>query len=359
MFTEASCRRLRRFALLITVVLAAGAGPATQPGRPDAGVAALAGQTPVKLILDVDMDSDCDDAGALGLLHALADRDEVEILAVTTSALNVYSGPCVDAINTYYGRPDIPIGTARAPAPDQASKYAQRVAEKGKYDLPKGVAAPDAVEVYQRVLAAQADGSVTVVTVGDMTNLAKLLKVPAADGKPAGSELVKAKVKLWVCMGGNFIGSPAHDDIKLTNNNFTLYPEATYDAITNWPTPIVFAGREVCSVPSGLKAGAVLKDTPADNPVRQAYEAYFDGKIQDRHVADLATVLFAVRGLGDRWDAHATGRMDLQKDMTFTWVEDGSHNQAYLLKRRIDGQPNDRQIEKEIDALLAAPPKKK
>jgi hypothetical protein len=163
MFTEASCRRLRRSALLITVVLAAGAGPATQPGRPDAGVAALAGQAPVKLILDVDMDSDCDDAGALGLLHALADRDEVEILAVTTSALNVYSGPCVDAINTYYGRPDIPIGTARAPAPDQASKYAQRVAEKGKYDLPKGVAAPDAVEVYQRVLAAQADGSVTTL----------------------------------------------------------------------------------------------------------------------------------------------------------------------------------------------------
>ena len=32
---------------------------------------------PVKLILDTDMSGDCDDAGALALLHALADRGRV------------------------------------------------------------------------------------------------------------------------------------------------------------------------------------------------------------------------------------------------------------------------------------------
>ncbi|MEP1642867.1 MAG: nucleoside hydrolase, partial [Rhodopirellula bahusiensis] len=40
---------------------------------------------PVKLILDTDMSGDCDDAGALPLLHALADRGECEILAVVTN----------------------------------------------------------------------------------------------------------------------------------------------------------------------------------------------------------------------------------------------------------------------------------
>ena len=32
---------------------------------------------------------------------------------------------------------------------------------------------------------------------------------------------MKKKVKLWVCMGGNFVGRPAEDDLKLGNNNFT------------------------------------------------------------------------------------------------------------------------------------------
>ncbi|HEX2948998.1 MAG TPA: hypothetical protein VHV83_05450 [Armatimonadota bacterium] len=65
------------------------------------GVAALAGQHPVRMIFDCDMDNDCDDAGAMAVLHTLADKHEVEILAVMISALDQYSGPCVDAINTY------------------------------------------------------------------------------------------------------------------------------------------------------------------------------------------------------------------------------------------------------------------
>ena len=39
---------------------------------------------------------------------------------------------------------------------------------------------PEAVEVYRRVLAAQPDHSVTIVTVGYLTNLAHLLAAPAA-----------------------------------------------------------------------------------------------------------------------------------------------------------------------------------
>jgi hypothetical protein len=157
-------------------------------------------------------------------------------------------------------------------------------------------------------------------------------------------------------MGGNFIGRPAHDDLKRGNNNFTVDAKATYAAITHWPTPIVFVGREVCSVPSGLKVGAALADTPAGNPVRIAYELYFGGKARDRHVADLATVLYAVRGLGNDWDAERPGRMNLQPDMTFTWVPDPAGRQAYLLKKTIDGKPNDRAIEQEIQTLLTTAP---
>src|SRR5687768_10367927 len=68
---------------------------------------------PVRIIFDTDMDSDCDDAGALAVLHALADRGEAEILATVASSKNPWSAPCVDAINTYYGRGDLPIGVPK------------------------------------------------------------------------------------------------------------------------------------------------------------------------------------------------------------------------------------------------------
>lgn len=311
-----------------------------QPAR---GPAARLGRRPVRLILDTDMDSDCDDVGGMAIMHVLADRGEADLLAVMVSGLNPWSGPCVDAINTWYGRPDLAIGVARAPAPDQASRYAEGVARRLPHRLQRSADAPDALGLYQRVLAAQPDGSVTVVTIGDMTNLARLLATPG------GSELVRAKVAVWVCMGGNFIGRPARDDLKLSNNNFTLDPAATLAAIRAWPTPIVFAGREMCSVPSGLKVGACLARAPADHPARIAYELYHDGTARDRHVADLAAILAAVRGLGGRWDAEGHGRMDLRPDMTFDWRYDRDAH-AYLLKRA-----DDRAIERELEELLLAP----
>lgn len=324
---------------------------------PEQGPAKLAGQAPVRVILDTDFDTDCDDAGALAVLHALADLDEAEILGVMISGRNEHSGPAIDAINTYYGRADLPIGAAGRHAPLRDSRYTRAVAESCPHDLRRSSDAPDAVDLYRELLAAQPNDSVTIVTVGYMTNLASLLAAPADDKRPSGRDLIRTKVKLWICMGGNFVGKPARDDLKIVNPNFTTDKEAAYAAIDGWPTPIVFAGREVCSVPSGLKAGADLSETPVTNPVRVAYAAYFGGKPQDRHVADLVTVLFAVRGLRDYWNAEGRGGMNLQPDMRFAWSYDHDHAHAYLLKRNDkDGRPNDRRIESVLNALLIQPP---
>jgi len=40
---------------------------------------------PVKIFFDTGMETDCDDAGAMAVLHTLADRGECEILATVTS----------------------------------------------------------------------------------------------------------------------------------------------------------------------------------------------------------------------------------------------------------------------------------
>ena len=314
--------------------------------------------TPIKIIFDTDMDSDCDDVGALAMLHALADRGEVGLLAVMTSSSNPWSAACVDAVNTYFGRPDLPLGKYQGKVSPSASRYAQKIAERFPQDTGKGEQLPAAVALYQRILSQQPDQSVVILTVGDLSNLAALLKHEPEAGAASGETLVKRKVREWVCMGGNFIGKPAKDDLKLGNNNFTMDKPSSYHAVKHWPGLITFVGREVGSVPSGLKAGKRLAELPSDNIVRAAYEYYFGGKVQDRHVADQNAVLYAARGLRDYWDCETNGYMDLQPDNTFVWRYDMDKHH-YLLKRKVNGQPNDRQIERVIEDLMMHLPAKK
>ena len=63
---------------------------------------------PVRLIFDTDMMGDVDDVGTVAVLHALADRGEVRILAMGLSGKNRWSPLCLDALNTYFNRPEIP-----------------------------------------------------------------------------------------------------------------------------------------------------------------------------------------------------------------------------------------------------------
>lgn len=340
-------RFLQFTASLLLILLFGGEAPAQSPKA-----------VPVKLIFDTDMDSDCDDVGALAMLHALADKGEVEILAVMTSAANQWSLPCVDAVNTFFGRPDIPLGRYEGKVPATPSKYAKQIAERFPHDNGKGNRVTNAVALYRRILAAQPDESVVILSVGDLSNLAALLKHAPEQGKPTGEQLVKQKVREWVCMGGNFIGKPAKDDLKLGNNNFTLDKPSSHFAITHWPGLITFVGREVGSVPSGLKAGKRLAELPKDNIVRAAYEYYFDGMVKDRHVADQTAVLYAVRGLRDYWDCEKRGYMDIQPDNTFVWRYEQDKHQ-YLLKRKVDGKPNDREIERVIEELMMHQPGKR
>ena len=310
---------------------------------------------PVKIIFDSDMDGDCDDVAALALLHVLADRGEAKILATITCGRNEWSPQCLSAINTYYGRSDIPVGRPKKGIL-RPSAYTQVVAQRCPHPRKTAEDAQDAAELYRRILQDQPDNSVVIATVGFMTNLAAVLDLPADGDKPSGRDLLQKKVKLWACMGGNFIGKPATDDLSLGNVNFQKDSVATLTAIKNWPTRLVFVGRQIGSVPSGLKVGAHFRDLPADHPVRVAYEAYFKGVTQDRHIADPTTILFAVRGLRDYWDIESHGYMDLQPDMRFTWKYDHDSNQSYLLKRQVNGKPNDRQIEKVVEELVMTPP---
>lgn len=333
---------------ILPLLLAIACGLATR---------AQPGTAPVKIFFDTDMLTDCDDAGALAVLHALADKGECEILATVVSVPDLNSVATVAVINRHYGRPNLPLGMVRSGGVKQKSPYVGKVAAEFPHAVKSADSVPDAVLVYRDVLEKQPDHSVVIVTVGYLTNLKGLLELPAGDGRASGRELIQRKVKRYVCMGGNFIGHPPKDDLKLGNVNFQRDAASAHFVIRNWPGEIVFAGREVCSVPSGLAIGASLLKTPTNNPVRRAYEHYFGGTAKNRHVADLATVLYAVRGPRGYWDVSPPGRMDLRPDITFDWKPAADGNQRYLLKKQLDGRPNDRYVESVLDELLTQPPR--
>ena len=180
-----------------------------------------------------------------------------------------YSPACLDAINTYYGRGDIPIGMLhKGKTPEEANMIrvpATRTRSDGSFvyphDLTDGKDAPEATGLLRRVLSKEKDGTVVIVQVGFSTNLARLLDSRADDSSPLdGRALVKRKVRLLSIMGGAFPeGKPEY-------NIETDVPSAK-KLLSEWPTPIVASGYEI-----GNKvvypASSILKDYGyvADHP---------------------------------------------------------------------------------------------
>ena len=89
--------------LLGAVLLAACNG-----GRPATEVSEA---QPVRLILDTDLGPDYDDVGAIALMHALADSGYVNVLATISSNKDERVVPCIEVLNTYFDRPDLPFDT--------------------------------------------------------------------------------------------------------------------------------------------------------------------------------------------------------------------------------------------------------
>lgn len=305
----------------------------------------------VKIIFDTDMLTDCDDAAALGMLHKLADRGEAEILATMVTSSYPFSAPVVDAINTYYNRPHIPIGVPKAGRGvyRDNSSFLDVVAVEFPHHLKSNAEAPDAVALYRKILSEQEDSSVVILTVGYMSNLKPLLQ-SASDCYSAlsGKELVRKKVKVWICMGGNFPVDDASDNV-----NFTRDPEAAVYTLTQWPGRIVFAGREIGHT---IFVGDRLKETPTNNPVRRAYQLHREKAKAvhwNHHTADPSAVLLAVRGILNYWTLSKCGYIDIKKNCSFVWKDLPGGNQQYIIQKM-----DRRKLGIILEDLMIMPPEK-
>src|SRR5690606_2964941 len=96
----------------------------------------MAAHAQQKVILDTDMDSDVDDVHALAVLHALEKKGEVEIIGVIVTSDDTHAASCVDVLNTFYGRLDIPIGFLKKQLNlREFSKYTKALHNEFPHDL--------------------------------------------------------------------------------------------------------------------------------------------------------------------------------------------------------------------------------
>lgn len=285
---------------------------------------------PAGIILDTDMATDCDDAGAMAVLHALADAGEARIAAIVVNNKDSASVGAVAAINAFYGRPGIPLGAYQgdavgAPAGIFVHTLAEDTAAYG-HVIRLRTEAPPALEVYRRTLAGMPDGSAVIVSIGHLNNLSDLLRSGADEHSPlSGMELIRKKVAHVVMMGGDYPAGREH-------NFFARGSDAvSADVVHGWPTPILFSGY---TLGYAVMTGPGLATLPERHPVRRAYALHPTKPLErGRPSWDQTAVLAAVRGPGCHWELSEPGFNRVASDGSNAWEHrpDGSH--AYLVER--------------------------
>ena len=311
------------------------------------------------LIYDTDMGNDVDDALALAMIHALQTRKRCRLLAVTITKDNDYAAPYVDLVNTFYKRPNVPIGVVRNGVTKEDGKFVRQVAQ-AKYmseplyphDLTTGKIAPKATGLLRKILAAQPDQSVIIAQVGFSTNLSRLLDTKPDKFSPlTGSELVAKKVKFLSIMAGSFKTIESNDRY-LEYNVETDIPSAK-KLFKNWPTPVIASGFEIgLAVPYPHQSIQQDFNYVAHHPIKHAYDLYC-GLSHNRPTWDLTSVLYAVHPDREYFSLSEPGRITVQDDGFTQFDPDPNGNHQYLIMNELQKA----RVEEALTMLASQPPK--
>ena len=314
----------------------------------------------VKIIFDTDMGSDCDDAGALAVLHVYADRGLAEIIGCIYSSGKVpYGAGIVEAINSYYGRPDIPIGAAHDdefgdPVDKMtAEKLAKDTAAFGNTII-HSRDAREMTALNRRLLARAEDSSVVYLTVGHTKGFHDLLVSKPDNISPlSGHELVRKKVKRWVAMGALGADNPEGDYRKEWNFHFNGSAPYTKYLVENCPVPIIYiaAGSDVLT-------GKSLKAAPPGSIVRTVYRDWLwnvEQKTLDdqRPSWDLIAVYYAVEGLAEYLVGGEDGWLEVDVDQGARWIQGERKNPQTFVSLK---PGMNQELADYLNALLAARP---
>jgi len=284
---------------------------------------------PVSVIFDTDMAPDYDDVGALAMLHALADNGEAKILATVSSNMYVNAAPCIEIINIYFGRPDIPIGAPRKGPnmvdprfTEEYEHWPDVLPTRYTHTIKSSDETPDAVKVYRKILASEPDTSVNIITVGFLTNVAALLQSPPDQFSDLnGKELVKKKVRRLISMAGRFVeGEEVGWEF-----NVVIDSTASVIVFNEWPTPVLICGFEIgVEILTGLR---LIASDIQNSPVKDAFEMGMKLDVHGRNSWDQTAILAGVRDPLKYFDI-LKGRMIVNPNGSNTWEDDpnGPHD---------------------------------
>ncbi len=293
----------------------------------------------VPIIFDTDIGNDVDDVLALGMIHALQSRGECELLAVTITKDHELAASLTDAVNSFYGRGEIPIGVCRSGVTPAEGKFIglgnQRDGGKLRYphDLLSGKDAPDAVDVLRQALANAKDSSVVFAQVGFSTNLSNLLDSKPDKHSPlSGVDLVKKKARLLSIMAGAFTQIPGKNG---------LYDHKEYNVVKDipsakklskqWPTLIIWSGFEIgLSLPYPHES--ILNDYKyvEHHPLPESYIVYIPPP-HNRPTWDLTSVLHGVRPEHKYFSTSKPGRVSVADNGLTTFKESAGGPHRYLI----------------------------
>lgn len=211
------------------------------------------------------------------------------------------------------------------------------------------------MQTYRSVLASAVNGSLTVISIGFLTNLADMLRSGADSASTlTGAELIQAKVAELVVMGGTY---PSGWEFNFGG----VDPESAAYVLANWPStvPTTFSGYELgAQIYSG---GQLPERAPSDSPVLAAYQWYGDRCNTINKSYDPVTVLYGILGLygSEAFGlaspfayANEYGYNTLASDSgENVWVDDKSVTNQHWLRLRAGSSPED--IGNFLDQLYA------
>jgi pyrimidine-specific ribonucleoside hydrolase len=301
----------------------------------------------VSIIFDTDMGPDYDDVGAIALLHAFADSGEAKILATIASTKYEGVAAVLNVLNTYFKRPGMPIGVPKGQAIMQKDfqHWTDTLIAKYPHAIKRNNEVPDAVKLYRKILTQQPDNSVTIVTVGFLTNISNLLKSsPDKYSSLTGKALVKKKVKQLVCMAGKF---PAGKEFNIRED-----AKASKYVYEHWEKPLLFSGFEIGQkIHTGLPL--INNDAIQNSPVKDVFRICIPMAKEDsagRMSWDETAVFVAVKGYRPFYKTKP-GKIKIKDDGSNTWSNNGT-NHYHLVEDRSSSE-----VEDLINKLIMHQPK--
>lgn len=270
------------------------------------------------IIFDTDMDTDCDDAGALAVILEYVKQNRARLAAIVTDCPDKYAPTACELICNWYGENPL-IGTIydsefpehetdryvryrdhRRTLPTEI--YYNRTTSKllGKTDRDY----PSSVSVYRRVLSEAEDKSVIVLAIGFLTAIEQLWLSESDEYSPLnGYDLFKQKVAFVVSMGD--AAFPFSDNYNFNYNMDRVGAKVFFDLC---PCSI-YVSPDGMDVITGSSFSSTLQP---GHPLRTIYEIYNQGSNKGRMSWDLISLLFALNPNSSLFniETHGTVRYD-------------------------------------------------